>query len=70
MKYSEMIQAVSEARETEKNLNHFVLSMAEMLVGKLRAIKPLNEYTKEHRTLMALKKELENYNGRNATWKP
>lgn len=61
-KFSDMREAVNEAREVISSADAFAESMAEMIVGRLRHID-------SSWVLERLKRELRDYNITTGTWK-
>jgi len=63
-----MNQSVQDARNTIKRATSLNAEIAKMLVGNLRSV-TRNNYYSSHSVLVALKKELTQYNAATRTWK-
>lgn len=68
MNLYEMNQAVQDARNTITRATSVNTEIAKMLVGNLRSVSRINHYS-NHSVLVALKKELTQYNAATRKWK-
>ena len=68
MKMDEMQLAINEAKQTKYAIERLSRDMAKILVGNLRNVRVRDLY-QDHNLLVALKKELSQYNASTRRWK-
>lgn len=61
-------QAVDDARQINRSIEHNAKDLARLLKGNLRAVTRDDDYY-SHELIVALKKELTQYNANTRTWK-
>lgn len=68
MRMDDMQEAIAEARQTRYAIERLSRDMAAILVGNLRNVTTRDLY-QDHNYLVALKKELSQYNASTRKWK-